>query len=162
MKSLLLSLLTLFILSLFTSCQKSNQSSAIGPILEQYVGVWNGDSLSALDKIADKNFQLRIVPTFEPMTGIDKLKQEIIQTRASFPDFLITETEKLSVGDTAVVIRWDATGTLKGTDNKVTIPGFSVIFFHNGKLTGEWIAYSDLTMYKQLGYTIAPPEMPKK
>lgn len=165
MKKLTLTVAILILSFLFTSCHKPDYSKKIGPVLNQYVGVWNGDSLNILDKIADKNFQLRIVPAFDAETGIEKLKQNIIETRKHFPDFLITETERLFVGDTAIVIRWIATGTFKGenemppTGSKVNAPGFSVIFFNKGKLTGEWIAYSDLNWYKQLGFSLVPPKV---
>jgi hypothetical protein len=163
MKRLLLNLLMLLFFMLFTSCQKQDYSSEMGPILDQYVDVWNGDSLNVLDRITDKNFQLRIIPTFDPATGIEKLKEAVTETRTQFPDFLVKETERLFVGDSAIVIRWIVTGTFKGenemppTGNKVNAPGFSVIFFNKGKLTGEWIAYSDLTWYKQLGFSLVPP-----
>lgn len=168
MKNFSLSLLILFVLSLITSCHKVENPTPIEPLLDQYVAVWNGDSLAKLDNIAGKNFQLRIVPSFDPGTGIENLKNEIIKTRTYFPDFRLKETEKLLVSDTAVVIRWTATGTFKNRDKmsgkigKVNVPGFSVIFFNNGKLTGEWIAYSDLTWYKQLGFTLLPPGKPGK
>ena len=163
MKKLLLFSVTLLMLLLTTTCEKPDYSSQMEPILDQYVGVWNGDSLSDLDEIVTKDFKLRIIPTFAAMTGLEKLKEAITATRSQFPDFMINETEKLFVGDSAVVIRWTATGTFKGEENltitgkKVNVPGFSVIFFNEDKLTGEWIAYSDLTWSKQLGFSLVPP-----
>lgn len=157
----LLVLLTLF---LITSCQGPLTKTDKDRLLKQYVAVWNGDSLDILDSIVSKNFQLRMVPTFDPVTGIENLKREINQTRTYFPDFLLEETEKLFIGDTAVVIRWKATGNFKNKDQmssrsgKVDVPGFSVIFFDKGRITGEWIAYSDLTWYEQLGFKLVPPD----
>lgn len=168
MKNLSLSLLVLFALSLTISCQKTENPMNIEPLLDQYVAVWNGGSLSKLDKIVHKNFELRIVPSFDPGIGIGNLKNEITGTRTYFPDFLLKETEKLIISDSAVVIRWIATGTFKnrnnmsGTIGRLNVPGFSIIFFNKGKLTGEWIAYSDLTWYKQLGFTLVPPGKPGK
>jgi len=40
---------------------------------------------------------------------------------------------------------------------KIDVPGFSVIFFSNDKISGEWIGYSDLTWYKQLGFELILP-----
>ena len=168
MKKLLLFSATLLLLLLITSCEKRDYSLEMEPILDQYVGVWNGDSLSDLDAIVTKDFQLRMIPDLEPRSGVDKLKEAITATRSQFPDFMINETEKLFVGDSAVVIRWTATGTFKGEENltitgkKVNVPGFSVIFYNEDKLTGEWIAYSDLTWAKQLGFAIVPPTVANK
>ncbi len=163
MKKLLLFSATLLLLLLVTSCEKPDYSSQMGLVIDQYVGVWNGDSLSDLDEIVTKDFQLRMIPAFDPLTGLEKLKEAITATRKQFPDFMINETEKLFVGDSAIVIRWTATGTFKGegdltiTGKKVNVPGFSVIFFNEGKITGEWIAYSDLTWAEQLGFTVVSP-----
>jgi hypothetical protein len=163
MKNISLGLLVLVTLTMITSCRNPEINTTREQLLNKYVGVWNGDSLDILDRIADKNFQLRIIPDFKATTGIEYLKREISQTREYFPDFLLRETERLFVGDTAIVIRWTAAGTFKNIDQmsstagKVDVPGFSVIFFNNGKVTGEWIAYSDLTWYKQLGFKLIPP-----
>jgi len=168
MKKLLLFSATILLLLLTTACEEPDYSTQMGSVLDQYVGVWNGDSLSDLDEIVTKDFQLRMIPAFEPLTGIEKLKEAIAATRKQFPDFMINETEKLFVGDSAVVLRWTATGTFKGEDNltitgkKVNVPGFSVIFFNEDKLTGEWIAYSDLTWAKQLGFSVVPPGIENK
>jgi len=168
MKNLCVTLIILLLALIHTSCEKPDYSDQIEPLLEQYVGVWNGDSLSDLDEIVTKDFQLRMIPAFDPLTGIEKLKEAITATRSQFPDFMINETEKLFVGDSAIVIRWTATGTFKGegdltiTGKKVNVPGFSVIFFNEGKITGEWIAYSDLTWAEQLGFTLVPPGIENK
>jgi len=83
----------------------------------------------------------------------------------AYPDFLVTVDDRLFVSDTAVVIRWTITGTNTGvgthppTGKRANSNGFSIIFFAEGKLTGEWIAYSDLTWVKQLGFTITPPRI---
>jgi hypothetical protein len=168
MKYYSLSLLILFTLSLTASCSEPGTKTNKDHLLDQYIGVWNGDSLDILDNIVSKNFQLRIVPTLEPVTGIENLKREISQTRIYFPDFLLRESEKLFVGDTAVVIRWTATGNFKNKDQmssrsgKIDVPGFSIIFFDKERITGEWIAYSDLTWYEQLGFKLVPPDGSKK
>ncbi len=166
MKKILIGMAAVIFLLMSSNCRKPDEAKEIKLLVDRYVSVWNGDNLSNLDKIAAKNFQLRIVPEFTPLTGIPKLKEEITRTRNYFPDFLITETEKLFTGDTVVIVRWIATGTFKNryrmseSAGKINVPGFSVIFFNKGKITGEWIAYSDLSWYKQLGFTLKPPEKP--
>jgi predicted ester cyclase len=88
--------------------------------------------------------------------------------RNAFPDFNLDVTEKLFVGDSAVVIKWILTGTNTGvssmpaTGKKVNISGFSIIFFADTLITGEWIAFSDLMWVTQLGFTLTPPEFPEQ
>ncbi len=164
MKNILLFTVSLFTISMIMSCERSDHSAKIRPVIERYVAVWNGDSLNRLDKITAKNFQLRMVPLFEPVMGIENLKREIARTRDYFPDFFLKETEMLPIGDSAVVVRWIAMGTFRNKDKmsdsigKIKIPGYSVIFFDNGQITGEWISYSDLTWFKQLGFKLIPPD----
>jgi hypothetical protein len=153
----------LLIALISVACQKKDYSSEINPILDKYLEVWNEGNLEILDEITTLDFELRINPDFEAKESRDLLKESITNTRTAYPDFLVTVDERLFVSDTAVVISWTITGTNTGegshppTGNKTQSNGFSVIFFADGKLTGEWIAYSDLTWVKQLGFTITPP-----
>jgi len=147
----------------FVTCQKKDYSTELNPIIDKYLDAWNEGNLDILDDITSLDFELRINPDFEAKSGRDKLKESITNTKIAYPDFLVTVNDRLFVSDTAVVIHWTITGTNTGegshppTGNKAQSNGFSVIFFANGKLTGEWIAYSDLTWVKQLGFIITPP-----
>lgn len=165
---LMSSMFLLFILQVSTSCQEQDYSTSINPLLEKYVEAWNTGNLDGLDAITSENFELRMNPDFEPKIGRNLLKEEIANTRKGFPDFHIKEDKRLFVGDSAVVIHWTLTGTNTGkstmppTGNKVNVPGFSVIFFADNLITGEWIAFSDLMWVSQLGFTITPPDFTGK
>jgi hypothetical protein len=153
----------LFITLVLVTCQKKDYSTELYPILEKYLEAWNEGNLEILDEITTLDFELRINPDFEAKVSRDILKESITNTRMAYPDFLVTVNDRIFLSDTAVVIRWTITGTNMGegthppTGKKTNSNGFSVIFFAEGKLTGEWIAYSDLTWVKQLGFTITPP-----
>lgn len=169
MKKLFFILLTLIALSLFLSCAKKDYSEKINPLLDKYIHAWNTGNLSDLNSFVDSSFEIRKIPDFKPMRGIKNLEDYILKTRTAVPDFYLKETDKLFISDTAVVVTWTFTGTYKGendlppTGSKINIPGFSIIYFNSNKLTGEWLAFSDLTWVKQLGFKIIPPsEEPKK
>jgi steroid delta-isomerase-like uncharacterized protein len=161
------SFLLLITLSIF-SCQKKDYSTEINPIIDKYLAAWNEGNLEVLEEITTIDFELRINPDFEAKDSRDLLKESISNTRNAYPDFLVTVDDRLFVSDTAVVIRWTITGTNTGegshppTGKRANSNGFSVIFFAEGKLTGEWIAYSDLTWVKQLGFTVTPPWIKEK
>ncbi|MCG6912434.1 ester cyclase [bacterium BMS3Abin03] len=164
MKNLLSFLLCLLLIAIvFISCQKKDYSVEMNPIIDKYLDAWNNGNLDILDEITSLDFELRINPDFEANEGRDFLKESITKTRTAYPDFLVEEDKILFVSDTAVVVHWTITGTNTGkgihppTGKKTSSNGFSVIFFADGKLTGEWIGYSDLTWVKQLGFTITPP-----
>jgi hypothetical protein len=133
-------------------------------VVQKYLLVWNGGNLDSLNAITSENFQMRINPTFETMTGRDKLKESISKTRYVFPDFSVKEKEIIILSDTALVVTWVISGTYKNPQDSLTYgkkteaSGFSVIFFHDGILTGEWIGYSDLTWNKNLGYELVIPK----
>jgi hypothetical protein len=156
------SLLLLIALTLI-SCQKKDYSTEINPIIDKYLEAWNEGNLDILDEITPLDFELRINPDFEAKNNRDLLKEDITNTRKAYPDFLVKAEDRLFISDTAVVIRWTITGTNTGegsfppTGRKTSSNGFSVIFFAEGKLTGEWIGYSDLTWVRQLGFSIIPP-----
>jgi len=158
------SLLLLIALALI-SCQKKDYSTEINPILDKYLEAWNEGNLEILDEITPLDFELRINPDFEAKNNRDLLKESITNTRKVYPDFLVTVEDRLFISDTAVVIRWSITGTNTGegsfppTGRKTSSNGFSVLFFADGKLTGEWIGFSDLTWVRQLGFNIIPPSI---
>ena len=159
-KKLLMFFMFLILLFFLTSCQQTKSHDELNAAVEKYLYVWNGGSLDSLNGITSENFQLRINPTFEAMIGRDKLKENISGTRTVFPDFAVQEKEIIMLGDTALAVAWTVSGTYKNPQDssnygKTTeANGFSVIFFNEGILTGEWIGYSDLTWYKNLGYEL--------
>ena len=163
MKKILFFLLMLIVLSLLLSCAKQNYSEKINPLVDKYLDAWNTGNISELRSVVDSSFELRKLPDLKPVKGIKNLEDYLIRSRAVIPDFNLNETEKLFISDTAVIVCWNFTGTFKGendlppTGSKIDIPGFSIIYFNGNKLTGEWLAFSDLTWVKQLGYNIIPP-----
>ena len=168
MKKLLLIISILLLILLFTFCEQSDYSSQISPVIDKYIEAWNTGNLSLLNGIVDSSFELRKLPDFKPMHGIKALEEYLVNTRTVIPDFFLEETEKLFISDTAVVVTWTFKGTYKGendlppTGSKIDISGFSIIYFNDNKLTGEWIAFSDLTWVKQLGFSITPPVIQNK
>jgi hypothetical protein len=153
----------LFSALFLVSCRPYKPEIQINTAVQKYLLVWNGESLDSLNSITSENFQLRINPNFEAMNGRDNLKESISKTRYAFPDFSVKENEIIILSDTALAVTWVISGTYKNPQDtlnygrKTEASGFSIIFFHDGILTGEWIAYSDLTWYKNLGYELVMP-----
>ena len=98
------------------------------------------------------------------MNGRDKLKEAISRTRFAYPDFAIKVKEKIILGDTALALTWQMSGTNQNPQDSTNYgkqteaQGFSIVFFDKGTITGEWIAYSDLTWKKNLGYELVLPK----
>ncbi|MDP2366475.1 MAG: ester cyclase [Ignavibacteria bacterium] len=131
--------------------------------MDKYLEAWNTGNISEFSSFVDSSFELRKIPDFVPVRGIKNLEDYLVRSRTRVPDFLLKETDQFFISDTAVIVCWNFTGTFKGendlppTGSKIDIPGFSIIYFNESKLTGEWIAFSDLTWVKQLGFNIIPP-----
>jgi len=163
MKKIIWLLMILLALTLLLSCVEQNISEKVNPLLDKYIKAWNTGDISLLTGVVDSSFELRQPPDFKPMKGIKSLEDYLTGTRTVVPDFFLKETEKLFISDTAVVVTWTLKGTYKGendlppTGSKIDIPGFSIIYFSENTLTGEWIAFSDLTWVKQLGYNTVMP-----
>ena len=155
-------LIFLIMLFLFSACQEQKKVINIEPVIKSYVEVWNTGDVEKLDSLVSQNFELRIIPTFKPMVGIDSLKKAISETRKMFPDFTVNLKQHIPTGDTVSLDTWIIEGSYAENSKKISVPGFSVIFFSNDKITGEWIAYSDLTLMKQLGFSLVSPQQPKK
>ena len=164
MKNISLSLVCLSFFFILNSCEVEKPSVQIEPIVQKYLSVWNGGSLASLDSIVSDNFEIRNGPTFESKIGREALKKYITETRTAFPDFNVSGKQITLLGDTALVALWSISGTYYNKENpsvvvpKTSSPGFSVIFFSDNKLTGEWIAYSDLSWYKGMGYELTIPK----
>ena len=157
-------ILILFVLALlFYSCEIQDRSESINPLIDKYLEAWNTGNYSLFKDVVDTSFELRKLPDFKSARGIKNLEEYLISTHNFIPDFLLKESERIFLGDTAVVVCWIFTGTFKGendlppTGSKIDIPGFSIIYFNDNKITGEWISFSDLTWVKQLGFTVTPP-----
>ena len=158
----------LILVFLFSACQEQKKVVDITPVIKSYVEVWNTGDVNKLDSIVTQNFELRIVPEFKPLIGIDSLKKAITQTRKMFPDFTVNLEKHIPAGDTVSLDIWTISGTYSGDmknkmeSKKISVPGFSVIFFSGNEITGEWIAYSDLTLMKQLGFSVVLRKESKK
>ena len=124
------------------------------PLLDKYLEAWNTGSSTEFRSFIDFSFELRKLPDLKPANGIKNLEDYLIRSRTAIPDSTLKETEKIFVSNTAAIVYWNFAGTLKGGNDlpiigsKIDISGFSIIFFNGSKLTGEWIAFGDLTWVK--------------
>lgn len=138
------------------------------PILDQYVAVWNGEDVSALDAVVDQNVVRRVLtgPLAESAGNLAELKQLITDFRGAFPDFQVTILERIAQGDRTAV-RWSVTGTNTGegswpaTGKSIEFEGMSFSRYADGKLVEELVYFDTTVMATQLGYTMTPPAAPE-
>jgi predicted ester cyclase len=140
---------------IITGCkQKSHASNELKPLAYKYVEVWNSGNLGELDSIIDLNFVYHSNQS-PVVNGIDGLKKVITGFRAAFPDMKLVFTDEIYSENEASCI-WSLTGTntgqgaMRSTGKPIKMWGTSVFHFVNGKITGEWTAFDNLSILNQL------------
>jgi hypothetical protein len=83
------------------------------------------------------------------------------QVKAAYPDFKI-EIEEIAADGNVLYTRWSATGTHAKYEKKVQFDGVSYARLEGRKVSEELVFWDRDAEYKQLGYTILPPDMEKK
>ena len=155
------------VLFIVIGCQQKDASVKLKPMIDKYIEIWNTGNLDALDAIIDPKFEFRMTPKFKATIGIDSLKQVANYYRTAYPDFHIKIDEEFYSEDKAAII-WTITGTNTGpgifpaTGKKINVQGMSIFHFVNNKIFDEWIAGNNLLWFKQLGFTLTPPDIMEK
>ena len=84
-------------------------------------------------------------------------------SRAPFPDLRFEIGETIAEGD-RVAIAWRMRGTHTGplgpypaTGRRIDVPGMTVYYFRDGRITGHWQVVDRVTVAQQLGLGAGPP-----
>ena len=141
-----------------TSCQLDPPKEYdFDALLDAYGNVWNTGDMESLDTLVTDDFEVRINSS-GPAIGKAHLIQSIEASRKAYADFKIVLKDKFMVGDNVCLITWEITGYSTSDNEPFSVIGFSVIFHGDGRITGEWISYSDIEWAEGLGYQLIYPE----
>jgi hypothetical protein len=154
-------------LSIFaTGCKEPDSSEQLRPLVEKYIHAWNTGDFKELDEVVSPRFELRMTPRFNPVKGIDSLRNAITSWHTAYPDFTMTPDEILYAKDGATV-RWTIHATITDQESQppvtksIVVPGISILHFSGGRIIDEWISSNELYWFEQLGFTIVPPSRKK-
>lgn len=131
-------------------------------VLERYVAVWNGDSLSSLESIVTTGFVRHTTATSGPADSPEALRHVITHMRRDVPDLTIKVEDVLYSGN-VVVFRWRGEGTDSGegdfppTNKRFRTAGLTWLRFDGERIAEEWTSTDQLDPLLQLGFTIVPP-----
>jgi len=112
-------------------------------VLRSEAELWSKGNLAVADELYSPEYVCHFVagPDWK---GIDGIKAEVKQHRASFPDWNETVDDIIAEGD-KVVIRFTSTGTQRGdfdgfkaTGRKVTIQEVAIFRLVRGKIVEQW------------------------
>lgn len=147
---------------LFLSCSHTDPKEKWQPIIDEYVKYWNTGEFQNIENILHPDFELRMTPKYEHEKGIDLFKENVIKSRAAYPDFHIEIKEIFFTEKEAAGI-WEITATNTGeglhppTGKSVKITGMSILHFADGKIKDEWIASNNSYWLTQLGFEFKSP-----
>jgi steroid delta-isomerase-like uncharacterized protein len=155
-----------FLLSLLVTqyifCTQFDPTKEYQPLLDEYLTFWNSGNFDGIEEVLHTAFELRMTPKYEPEKGIELFKENVIQLRKAYPDFMV-HVDEIIWNDNAVAVRWTITATNSGeglhppTGKSINVPGMSIFHFIEGKIKDEWIASNNGYWRQQLGFRIVSP-----
>jgi len=74
-------------------CSLQTPEERFGPLLDQYPEYWNSGEFNDIENLLCQDFGLRITPEYEPLTGIESFKENVLMWRKAYPDFRIEVIE---------------------------------------------------------------------
>jgi steroid delta-isomerase-like uncharacterized protein len=160
---IMLAVILAVVFCFISSCTQLNPSHRYQSLLEGYIEAWNTGNVENLERIVSSDFEFRMTTKYEARVGLDSLKAEIGRYRTAYPDFHI-EVHEIFYSENAAAIRWTITATNSGpgwnppTGKQVDVMGMSLLHFEEGKIKDEWVAGNNLLWWRQLGFTLVPPE----
>ena len=159
----------LVVLGLALGCQPAAEAPSapeeVIPPMDPYLASWNDGDLDLVDELYAPDFVWHVVDIAEDVVGTAAFKELVTSFRTAFPDFHVTFDEVLVAGD-KTVIRWTMTGTNTGplqglppSGQPVRIQGVAISHSVDGRTIEVWQHYNPLSMFQQMGYTLAPPSI---
>ena len=134
------------------------------PPMEPYLAIWNEGNLELVDELYAPEFVWHVVGA-DDVVGTEAFKELVTAFRTAFPDIRVTFDEILVAGD-KTVIRWTMSGTNTGplqgtppTGQPVRLQGVAISRAVDGKTVEVWQHYDQLSMFQQMGFTLAPPSV---
>jgi steroid delta-isomerase-like uncharacterized protein len=131
--------------------------------MDPYLEIWNDGNLDLVDELYAPDFVWHVVDIGEDVVGTAAFKEMVTSFRTAFPDIQVTFDEVLVAGD-KTVLRWTMTGTNTGplqdlppSGQPVQLHGVAISHAVEGKTAEVWQHYNQLSMFQQMGYTLAPP-----
>jgi steroid delta-isomerase-like uncharacterized protein len=122
-----------------------------------YEEAFNNGNLDVIDEVISADCVVDDPAMPHLKSGIENIRQMVIEHRNAFPDLHFTITDQLAAGD-SVVLRWELRGThlgslrgLAATGRAIDFPGMVLMRFADGKLCEAKVVWHALGMQQQLG-----------
>jgi len=117
--------------------------------------------LEVLDELVATDFADRTPGAPEDQKGPDVIREAQKRAREIFPQIRYTIGDLIAEGD-KVVARYTVQAATKETESapsrKIEITGITIFRIAAGKIQEAWIINDQIEMFRQLGFTIEPPQ----
>lgn len=163
--------LILPLLALPAAAQPPQQALAPDPLqankalVRRYVEeVLSANRMEKLDEMLGPDFKDSTPGALGSETGPNIIREAQGRIRALFPTVQYQIDELVAEGD-KVAARYTVRATTKEEEGiasrKVEITGMTLFRIADGRIREVWIINDQMELYRQLGFTIQPPESPK-
>jgi steroid delta-isomerase-like uncharacterized protein len=133
-------------------------------ITNRYVEIFNTNDTGMIAALIDSSFVCYHPAYPDNIVGRAGFRAWLEVNHNAFPDLKLVEDEVIIKGDRAFV-RWTFTGTQTGslrevpaTGKTMRLTGLSFIRIAGDKIIEERLGMDMLDAYRQLGFTLTPPE----
>ena len=155
-------LLLLFLPGAARAAEPASGTDVNKALVRRYIDeVLSAGRLEVLDELVAADFADRTPGTPEDQKGPDVIRETQKRAREIFPQVRYTIDDLIAEGD-KVVARYTVQAATKETESapsrKVEVTGITIFRIAAGKIQEAWIINDQIEMFRQLGFTIEPPQ----
>jgi ketosteroid isomerase-like protein len=129
-------------------------------VVRHYLQILSGGALDELDQVIGPDFVDRTPGTAAGVQGPEAIRASQRRARELFEDIRYSVADVLAEGD-RVAARYTVRATQKGGGKAVEVLGITLFRLAAGKIRETWIVNDQIELFRQLGFTLRPPEAPK-
>ena len=162
MKTKLVALLMLLLPAVVPAAGPVAGTDANKALVRRYIDeVLSAGRLEALDELLAADFVDRTPGASADERGPEVIRGSQQRAREIFPQVRYTIDDLIAEGD-KVVARYTVQAATKETEGapsrKIEITGITIFRIAGGKIQEAWIINDQIEMFRQLGFTLQPPQ----
>jgi ketosteroid isomerase-like protein len=129
-------------------------------VVRHYLQILSGGTLDELDQVIGPDFVDRTPGTAAGVQGSAAIRESQRRARELFQDIRYAVADVVAEGD-RVAARYTVRATQKGSDGSgkpVEVMGITLFRLAGGKIRETWIVNDQIELFRQLGFTLRPPQ----
>ncbi len=126
-------------------------------VVRRYFALLSGGDLAKLDEVLAPDFLDRTPGNPHPTRGPGAIRETQTKARELFTDISYLVDDLLVKGD-RVAARYTVRARHRATTRFVQVTGASFFRLAGGRIKEGWIINDQIELFRQLGYTLMPPQ----